>query len=253
MTFKLVCNVCNLSGMSHSVERLPIHLPGEEVMILTAEVQQQLRQSDHEPVLPLKDNKLLAYFKFNADRLEKKENMVLYRHTPEVATWIKGAKPHWKPREGKFKKIGRIYSVSPSDSELWNLRILLNHVPAESYDALKTVNGFKHDTFGDAALARGLIRDDSELDNALSEAAVISMPKQMRRFFALILAHCSPVNPDKLWGDYHVCYFTCFLRSLYNFHLGTNGRRLCEARRVSRHRDTSSLQRYFRTTTPNGC
>jgi len=46
----------------------------------------------------------------------------------------------WEKRQSKFNCIGRMYSVSSTEIELFHLRILLLNIKgATSYNALKTV------------------------------------------------------------------------------------------------------------------
>ncbi|XP_043478187.1 uncharacterized protein LOC122508733 [Leptopilina heterotoma] len=77
-----------------------------------------------------------------------------------------------------------MYSISPSQSELFHLRLLLIVVKgATSYDHLRTVNNIVHDIFRSACLALGLIEDDGEWERALTEGEVSMMPQQLRRLF----------------------------------------------------------------------
>ena len=49
---------------------------------------------------------------------------------------------HWSPRKTKFNVIGRMYSISPTQTELFHLRLLLLTVKgAKSFDDIRTVNG----------------------------------------------------------------------------------------------------------------
>ncbi|SAL94734.1 hypothetical protein, partial, partial [Absidia glauca] len=60
-----------------------------------------------------------------------------------------------------------------------------------------------HETFQDAALARGLLENDDEWDNCLEEAsALAAYPSMIRRLFCYILLNCSPSNPSLLWEKY---------------------------------------------------
>lgn len=86
-----------------------------------------------------------------------------------------------------------MYSVSPSDSERYHLRLLLLHVVgATSFELMKTFNNVIYPTFKAAATARGLILDDLVWKRALEEASSFQMPYQLRQLFAFICIFQSP-------------------------------------------------------------
>ena len=49
---------------------------------------------------------------------------------------------------------------------------------------------------------KGLLQDDTEWQNTLSEAVLTHMPKQLRQLFSIILTFCEPDNPLHLWNTY---------------------------------------------------
>jgi hypothetical protein len=55
-----------------------------------------------------------------------------------------------------------------------------------------------HPTFKAAYLARGLLQDDAEWDQCLSEAAGVQLPKSLRQFFASLLIYNYVTNPGRL-------------------------------------------------------
>lgn len=91
---------------------------------------------------------LTAWFKINA--IDENARAILYPNFPEQYVWHNRNKK-WAPRKRGFGgTIGRIYAVSPRQSEKYHLRMLLYHVPgAYSFDSLKSVNGVHHETFQD--------------------------------------------------------------------------------------------------------
>ncbi|XP_044597772.1 uncharacterized protein LOC123274271 [Cotesia glomerata] len=98
---------------------------------------------------------------------------------------------------------GRMYSVSPAQSELFHLRILLLHSKgARNYEELRTVNGVIHNTFTETCLAAELIEDDDEWKRTLNEAVIWMMPRQLRCLFVRILIHCKPLHPNELWNKF---------------------------------------------------
>lgn len=108
-----------------------------------------------------------------------------------------------------------MYIVSPKDIERFCLRLLLLHVSgAESFEALRTVNGTVHPTFQTAARELNLFEDDLEWKRCLQEAAHFQMPAQMRMTFAFILVFCHPENSLELWNDFKSSLAEDFSRRL---------------------------------------
>jgi hypothetical protein len=56
-----------------------------------------------------------------------------------------------------------------------------------------------HPTFKAACLARGLLQDDAEWDQCLSEVAGVQLPKSLRQFFSSPLIYNNVTNPGRLW------------------------------------------------------
>ena len=55
-------------------------------------------------------------------------------------------------------------------------------------------------TFKETAIAYGLLENDEEWDNCLSEASISFMPKQLWSLFVTILIFGQPAKPLDLWG-----------------------------------------------------
>jgi len=78
--------------------------------------------------------------------------------------------------------------------------MLLNYVKgATSYEHLRTVDGREHDTFKDACIAMGLLVEDNEWHQALKEAGVWALGRQLRDMFASMLMFCEVMNSKQLW------------------------------------------------------
>ena len=109
----------------------------------------------------------------------------------------------WGKRQQNFEVIGRMYSISPTQIELFHLRLLLLHVRgAKSFVDLRTVDGVIYPSFVATCLALGLIEDDEEWRKALQEASLWMMPKSLRQLFVRILIHCQPLHPEELWSQF---------------------------------------------------
>ncbi|XXQ35703.1 ATP-dependent DNA helicase [Plasmodiophora brassicae] len=122
------------------------------------------------------------------------DRLCTYLDLPVFYCWD-AKKKEWRRRKRNDAVLGRIYTV-PAGTDLFYLRMLLNHVVApESYDDLLTFEGVHYDTFQQAAFARGLLEDDAEWDRCLNEAALCQMPRQMRWLFATLLVFGHPLDP----------------------------------------------------------
>lgn len=128
-----------MHGRSHSIVRLPVHLPGEQNIYMNEEcdVEDYMNNLD-------KNSMLQAYFKLNAEDTSARE--FLYMDIPNAYTFDK--KKGFGTQGSHFNVIGRIYSVSPAQTELFHLRLLLLKVKgASSFQYLKTVEGREYGTF----------------------------------------------------------------------------------------------------------
>ena len=149
---------------------------------------------------------LIDYFKLNLENEDAKQYS--YKDIPCHFVYKKEkidgvAVSKWELRKKRFNCIGRMYSVSPTQYELFHLRLLLLHVKgAINFDSLKTVNGEIQPTFSATCLALGLISDDEEWTRAMQEATLWMMPRQLRQLFVRILIHCQPIHPEELWDKF---------------------------------------------------
>jgi hypothetical protein len=123
----------------------------------------------------------------------------LYPDYPEIVVWSKSKKAwHLRKRAtGRWGAsrnnhvtlgtMGRMYFVQPSEGERYYLRVLLTHVVgATCFEDLRTTHRphmpttVVHPTFKVACLARGLLQDDGEWDQCLSEVAGVQLPRSLR-------------------------------------------------------------------------
>ncbi|GFR90170.1 DNA helicase-like protein [Elysia marginata] len=177
-----------------SIQRLAIHLPGQQSVVYREGHAQVALQN-------IQDTTLTAWFEAN-ETYEEARNL-RYDEMQENFTWdIKTRK--WKPRQRKLS-IGRLYNACPSEGERFFLRLLLQHIKgARSYEDLRTLeNGQVCNTFHEAALQRGLQQDDGEWRFCLEEAALTSNPIHLRKLFSVILIFCAPSDPVGLWTQFH--------------------------------------------------
>ena len=80
---------------------------------------------------------------------------------------------------------------------LWLLLTVVTS--AISFDHLHTVNGITYDTYKNVCNALGLLGNDQEWIQCLTEAGVMQTGYALRFLFATILLHC---NPGHLWNSF---------------------------------------------------
>lgn len=187
-----------------SVQRLDLHLPDEQPLTFNAgtATAESLRDA------PAPSSTLTAYFAVNY--AEEDARQYLYHeicdryvlHNKVVKLNIPCT---WQLRK-KFTKgvpVGRVQTAAVQQGERYYLRLLLSRVRgAMSFEHLRTVDGVIFPTFQAACCELGLLQDDLEWHRCLEDAAVESMPIQLRAMFAMIL-HTSDVGcPKVLWDDH---------------------------------------------------
>ncbi|XP_041999880.1 uncharacterized protein LOC121749372 [Salvia splendens] len=137
-----------------SVERLSFHLPNEQ------------------------SSKFLGWM--DANKIYSEGRGLTYGEFPTKFVW---KTDHWQPRKQRFS-IGRLFYVAPDSGDIYYLRCLLNIVKgATSYEDIKRVNGVQYDTFRDACFALGLLDDDKEYVDGITEASFWSSVHSIRLLF----------------------------------------------------------------------
>ena len=164
-----------LHGQSHTVVRLPIHLPNfQSVFFVEGREQEALQRAEGRRTM------LQAYFDLNRDDVNARS--LLYQDVPR--RYIMQGNRSVPRKRGGATVIGRMSMVSPKDEERYLLRVLLAHVPgALSDEDLRTVGGQVCTTHREAAQLRGLLEDDVEWAACLAEAATLQMPALLQQLF----------------------------------------------------------------------
>ncbi|KAF0713275.1 hypothetical protein AaE_011823, partial [Aphanomyces astaci] len=185
---------------SHSVEQLPVHLPGMQTVYLP----------DEEHVMSSSVRRLgeatplLKFFELcSLPATRTAYPSLKYCDAPEDYVWhVKPRK--WLPRTRMMNKIGRLQTVSPRDKERYCLRVLLVHraLPT-SYESLRTANGTVYATFEGACIGLGLMESDSEWFSCMEEATHFQLPRSLRNLFCIILAFCNPTDVFNLWTQFY--------------------------------------------------
>ena len=71
-----------------------------------------------------------------------------------------------------IQRACRIQFQNSTQGDLFYLRLLLHHIPARSFEVLRTVDLTVHNSFHDAARARGLVTGDEEYFICMEEASI---------------------------------------------------------------------------------
>ena len=186
----------SMHSESPTVYRLPVHLENQQLIYYNAD-------DDIDEVLgreTLKKTPLTAWFE--ANHIHPEARNTAYQDFPANWVYVKKTKK-WKPRERGPPAIGRMYFASPSQGEWFYLRLLLTSVTgATSFADLRTVNNIQHDTYKEACLALGLLENDNEWIQCLTEAGEMQTGSSLRSLFAVILTSCNPSSPDVLWHQF---------------------------------------------------
>ncbi|KIH61483.1 hypothetical protein ANCDUO_08248 [Ancylostoma duodenale] len=167
-----------LHDRSHSVVRLPVHLPGQQEIFF-----QEGHEADAVNAAAERNTQLTGWFRLN--QVNQDARRFLYREIPE-----------------HFRKGERFY-----------LRVMLLYTTgATGFEYLRNVNGTQYSTFREAAIAAGYLQDDEEYRRCLEDGRRMSMRSQMRALFAYILSLCKINNGHSLWNDLKDSMMEDFLR-----------------------------------------
>ena len=96
-----------------------------------------------------------------------------------------------------------MYFATPPQGKHFYIRLLLTSVAgATSFANLRTLNNVQYDTYKEACHALGLLENDNEWIQCLTEAGEIQTGSSLRSLFAIILLSCHPTSPDVLWHQF---------------------------------------------------
>ncbi|XP_074306204.1 uncharacterized protein LOC141641444 [Silene latifolia] len=174
-----------------SVIRLPVHLPGEQFLVLsdTSNLQGVINRANS------CHTKLTGWFAANKTYPEARK--LTYAQFPSEYVWKNG----WIKRS-KGKSVGRIAYVHPTTGERYYLRLLLNIVKGPtSFEELRTIDKRLFSSYKAACFAYGLLSDDKEWHEAMSEANRWAMPYQLREMFVTILLFCEVTDIKTFWEN----------------------------------------------------
>lgn len=138
---------------------------------------------------------------------------LLYHEIPKYYSWNKTKKQFVRRKKGVSVKnnpnikssytLGRVYSIHPSNSECFFLRMLLHNIRGpQSFVDLKTIDGILCRDYREACLKLGLLEHDNHWNETLTEASLSCNAKKIRELFAIILTTCGPSDPLALWESH---------------------------------------------------
>ncbi|XP_074355163.1 uncharacterized protein LOC141693869 [Apium graveolens] len=175
-----------------AVERLPFHLPNEHTVIF-----EESRCIENVLSMPgIDKTKFTEWLETN--RKNEDARSLTYAEFPQHWVWNSKGKLWTKRKKGNA--VGRIYFAHPSSGERFYMRMLLNFVKGStSFECIRTINGVTYPTFKAACYALGLLDDDREWIDCLSEAAVWATGNELRNLFVTMLIFCQVSNIPELW------------------------------------------------------
>lgn len=183
-----------------AVERLSFHLPEEQTVVF----------EDDDPIDSVlnkctnNQSMFLQWMQANKDYPEARE--LTYAQFPSKFVWKEQIesdgvtkKKKWCPRKQRVS-VGRIFYVPPGSGELYYLRVLLNTVKgATCYDDIKTVSGVLYPSFKETCYALGLLDDDKEYIDGISEASFWGSGHYLRSLFVTLLFSNCISRPEVVW------------------------------------------------------
>jgi len=233
----------DLYGMHPNVYRLAVHLPNEQTSYFPegTTVGEAMMRNNSTTLTGWCDFNRNAKSKYAAAATLAHNNndpapplpaalTTLYPDFPEIVVWNKSKKV-WHLRKRAMGRrgagrnnhvtlgtMGRMYFVQPSEGERYYLRVLLTHIAgATCFEDLRTTHRphtpttVVHPTFKTACLARGLLQDDAEWDQCLSDVVGVELPRSLRQLFASLLIFNNVNNLGRLWDKHKGAFMKDFL------------------------------------------
>jgi hypothetical protein len=138
---------------------------------------------------------------FTANHLYPFACQYTYQEFPQHFIWHRLNK-NWCPQLNGFA-IGQLCFVAPTAEEHFYLHMLLITIKGlMSWQDLRTFDNVVHPLFYAACLVWGLLQNDDEWQQCLTEVAGICTGDALHHLFALVVRHCEPVQPQTLWNEF---------------------------------------------------
>jgi hypothetical protein len=94
--------------------------------------------------------------------------------------------------------------------------MLLHHEHCEgktSFEDLISIEGIAYETYQEVCCVLGLLQDDLEWDEALTEGSFTKMSSSLRELFVTIVLFCQPANPRDLFNNHFIEWADDFIAS----------------------------------------
>lgn len=182
-----------------SVVRLDVHLPEHQAVVFdpTQDVRDIFEAAERT------SSTLLEWFALN--QRDPSARRHLYTDIPEFYVWVKDT---WQPRSKKGAlSIGRMYSVSVHNVELFSLRTLLKcQRGCQHFADVLSVDGVIYSTCREACAAFGLVENDSEFIAAFQEylETTVASINSIRIQFVLMLCAINAINAQSLFEHFSI-------------------------------------------------
>ncbi|CAA0837474.1 Unknown protein, partial [Striga hermonthica] len=174
------------------VQRLSFHLKGEQYVIF--EDEDRIDEVIKKPTV--NESQFLAWMEANKIYPEARE--LTYVEAPSKFVWNTTLR-EWTPRirEGA---IARLRYVPPNAGDNFYLRCLVNVIRgATCHEDYMKVDNVQYSSYRDACHALGLLGDDREYVDGISEASHWASADSLRRMFATLLVSGSLGRPEHVW------------------------------------------------------
>ncbi|KAL3646403.1 hypothetical protein CASFOL_011583 [Castilleja foliolosa] len=174
------------------VTRLNFHLENEQNIVYEEDenIEDVLKKST------VRISMFLQWMELNKKSEKAKE--LTYSDAPSEFVWDKVAR-EWKPRQ-KNPSIGRLYYVPPGCGDNYYLRCLLTVVRgATCYADYMKYNNVQYESYREACYARGLLGDDREYIDGITEASEWASARSLRSLFVSLLSADTLAKPDEVW------------------------------------------------------
>ncbi|CAA0842482.1 Unknown protein, partial [Striga hermonthica] len=174
------------------VQRLSFHLKDQQSIVFDDDdcIDDVLKKPT------VHESQFLAWMEANKIYPEARE--LTYVEAPSKFVWNAKTR-QWTPRI-KDGSIGRLHYVPPHCGDNYYLRCLLNVVRgATCYEDYMKVGDVQYLTYRDACYARGLLGDDREYVDGITEASQWASADSLRRMFVSLMVSGSLGRPEEVW------------------------------------------------------
>ena len=180
--YNAICGI-RRQGMEPTVNIIPIHEPGKRILFAK-------KSATEEEISKMFDDSMSKLERYFARPFsEEFQNLTLcdYYSWYIISKSGDGELDNGKPQFHVIKRNKRIYCaikmVSLNNHELFALRLLLQEIPARSFDELKG----EFSSFWEAAAERGMVENGQEFLTIMQEAIKIHRPPSDLRNLMIIL------------------------------------------------------------------